>query len=200
MMGPFRDQKWFGIACVVLCALAVGCRRAEVSTEPPLTSSEVRADRRAFDGAPPVIPHAPLGANCTTCHNKTGMPVPSMAYAPANPHATGGRFTNCRQCHVFQQSTELFAETDFSPLLVSGRQGDRLFPGAPPTIPHATLMRENFTPRRRPRTARSKRTTAGILMVMLTDRMSSSYSSSTSTLPSKSISTARRQVMTLCGW
>ena len=62
----------------------------------------------------------------------------------------------------------------------------------------ATLMRENFTPRLL-RTARSRRTTAGILIVKVTDRMSSSYSSTTSTFPSKSIVIARCQLTTRCG-
>jgi hypothetical protein len=62
----------------------------------------------------------------------------------------------------------------------------------------ATFMRESFT-LRLPRTARSSRTTAGILITSVTERMSSSYSSTTSALPSNYIKTARCQLMIRCG-
>src|SRR5580704_2871710 len=61
------------------------------------------------------------------------------------------------------------------------------------------LTRENFTGRACRRNARNRRTTAGILMIIVTDRMLWSYSSSTSTLPRNKRVIARCQEMTLMG-
>ena len=110
------------------------------------TSSSQRAQRRAFDGAPPVIPHARLGATCTECHTETGKQVPERGYAPANPHLhTAGLSATaiCNQCHVFKNSTEVFSDNDFVGLAQTFAGGDRLYPTAPPVIPHRVFMREN---------------------------------------------------------
>ena len=125
----------------VLCSL-IGCNK-QVSETAKLTSSNVRAARRAYDGSPPVIPHEPLGAACVTCHTETGKLVPNMAFAPANPHGQNGSLQNCRQCHLFKRGNDEFTATEFVALSVQPKRGDRLFPGAPPTIPHTTLMRSN---------------------------------------------------------
>lgn len=124
----------------------ISCNRSEKDEDiasPELTETSVRSARRAFDGAPPVIPHEPLGAACITCHTETGKLVPNMAFAPANPHGELGNFRNCKQCHVFRQGDDRFAQTTFVGQPVALRLGERLFPGAPPTIPHSLLMRNN---------------------------------------------------------
>jgi len=113
-----------------------------------VTSSQVRANRRLFDGAPPVIPHAPLNITCTECHTASGKEAPPLGYAPANPHAktsgiSGTRY--CQQCHVFRRQEELFRENDFGGLAQQFGKADRLHPGAPPVIPHRLFMRENCT-------------------------------------------------------
>lgn len=129
---------------ISLLLLPAGCRKSTPSTaSPKLTASDVRAQRRAYDGSPPVVPHEPLGAQCTSCHTTTGMPVPNMAYAPANPHGDAGSLQNCRQCHLFKRGEDQFAETEYVALAVDPKPGERLFVGAPPTIPHSTLMRAN---------------------------------------------------------
>lgn len=125
-------------------ALCGGCGQKAIDTAAPkLTSSKARAERRAYDGSPPVIPHEPLGAACSTCHTEAGKPVPNMAFAPANPHGNVGSLQNCRQCHLFKRGDGQFAEAEFSALAVAPKQGNRLYPGAPPTIPHSTMMRAN---------------------------------------------------------
>ena len=47
---------------------------------PPLVSPEElrlwSASRRLYDGAPPVIPHAPLNIKCVACHTDTGKEAP----------------------------------------------------------------------------------------------------------------------------
>jgi cytochrome c-type protein NapB len=99
-----------------------------------------------YDGAPPVIPHAPLNIRCVACHNDLGKNAPPLGFAPANPHAqTEGlsATSNCQQCHVFQRQASLFVETDFRGLQQELAKADRLYPGAPPVIPHRVFMREN---------------------------------------------------------
>jgi len=110
------------------------------------TVAALRAQRRLFDGAPPVIPHVDFGSTCTTCHNETGMAVPNVGFAPPMPHvATKGMsaISNCRQCHVEQRADEPFRETNFVGLRQDLRRGKRLFEGAPPVLPHPIFMREN---------------------------------------------------------
>ncbi len=106
-----------------------------------------RATLRAYNGAPPVIPHAiDQGAypNCATCHDR-GMRV-GERYAPMMPHP---RYENCYQCHVVSErpapgfalndETPPFSDNAFVGLEVT--EGQRAWGGAPPTIPHSTAMR-----------------------------------------------------------
>ncbi len=106
----------------------------------------MRAERRAFDGAPPVIPHDNFGMTCTECHNARGMAVPDVGFAPASPHeATAGMsaISRCRQCHVFSETDDLFVANAFVALRQDLRRGRRLNDLSPPVIPHKTFMRDN---------------------------------------------------------
>lgn len=103
-----------------------------------------RADRRAFEGAPPVVPH-PIdqmsAASCMACHAEGLVIGPVRA-----PRMSHEYLANCTQCHVEQWSVD-FAQapaiaTRFVGLVSPGR-GQRAWPGAPPTVPHPTFMREN---------------------------------------------------------
>ena len=61
-----------------------------------------RAERRAYDGAPPTVPHPVAqrdGPACLTCHGE-GMRVATQV-APAICHTT---HANCLQCHVASES------------------------------------------------------------------------------------------------
>lgn len=110
------------------------------------SSGEVRGALRLYDGAPPVIPHAELGARCVSCHDTQGLAVDGVGYAPPSPHdATEeeGATSRCRQCHVPVLTDDLFSASGFVGLSQDLRPGSRLYPGAPPTIPHKILMREN---------------------------------------------------------
>ena len=135
----------FGIGLVVLG----GCGRSGDTTSQskyaPATL-QVRSERRAFSGAPPVIPHPPMSTSCVSCHTATGLLAPKYGWAPASPHTktTGmSDASRCQQCHLFQQSTEMFAASDFKGLSAVGLRGERAHFAAPPTIPHATFMRED---------------------------------------------------------
>jgi len=112
---------------------------------PGKSSATVRAARRAFDGAPPVIPHKPFGIACTNCHNQQGMAVKDVGFAPPTPHGEliHGALARCNQCHVFHEATTTFRDNDFAGLAQDLRKGKRLNHLAPPVIPHQVLMREN---------------------------------------------------------
>ncbi|MEM8933674.1 MAG: hypothetical protein AAGE94_20965 [Acidobacteriota bacterium] len=112
------------------------------------TAAIVRAERRLFDGAPPTIPHAPLGAACTSCHNDDGMSVPELGFAPPSPHGQTlgmSSMTRCEQCHVHVPSdaVEPWVGNRFVGLRQDLRLGERLHPLAPPVVPHKVFMREN---------------------------------------------------------
>jgi len=139
-----------GLLLFVACAVCgAGCDQAFQQAAVPetmLTASNVRAERRAFDGAPPVVAHPPLTGKCITCHTAKGTEVPTRGFAPANPHLktpAEGFTTNCRQCHVFALTEKTFVQNAFVGLPQDLRRGERLFEGAPPIIPHAVYMREN---------------------------------------------------------
>src|SRR5438309_206520 len=58
-----------------------------VNTPTALASeSQRRSARRAYDRAPPVIPHPRLGGACIHCHGDTGRELPGIGWAPPNPH------------------------------------------------------------------------------------------------------------------
>jgi len=103
--------------------------------------------RRAYPGAPPVIPHEIFdeasfgGKGCLSCH-ANGDYVPRLkAYAPVTPHP---EMASCRQCHVAGEKRDraLLVASTFShespPALHQAAM-----PGAPPPIPHALEMRNN---------------------------------------------------------
>lgn len=104
-----------------------------------------RHARRAYDGAPPTIPHK-IGQlavpDCLGCH-ETGARVAGHT-APRMSHP---RYDNCTQCHVVGDDPRTGADTP-PPLAEntfvgapSPTRGERAWPGAPPTIPHGTLTR-----------------------------------------------------------
>jgi nitrate reductase (cytochrome), electron transfer subunit len=107
-----------------------------------------RSSRRAFDGAPPVVPH-PIAqdsaASCLACHGP-GLVIKDKV-ASKMSHAP---YASCTQCHVpavgpriLTVESELLAalaENEFVGL-ASAQKGARAWAQAPPTIPHSTLMR-----------------------------------------------------------
>ncbi len=110
------------------------------------TAAAARAQRRAYDGAPPVIPHSNFGMECTACHSERGMAVPQVGFAPPMPHAkTAGLsgVSRCTQCHVFRTTEAEFRPNGFAGLRQDLRRGARLHPFAPPVLPHPVFLREN---------------------------------------------------------
>ncbi len=123
-----------------------------------------RAARRAFNGAPPTVPH-PIdqhsSQSCIACHGQ-GVRTDSLRI-PQMPHPF---YASCTQCHVESRST-FVADTSADKQDIkedAGKIGERAvqqpvqnnfvgsaaptggpraFPGAPPQIPHSTWMRSD---------------------------------------------------------
>ena len=107
-----------------------------------------RASRRAFEGAPPVIPHPVIqdsSAACLACHGPGLAVKDKVAAKISHPH-----FANCTQCHVTAggpgfkpsttQLTDPIAANRFVPPPAPVARA-KPWPQAPPTIPHSTFMR-----------------------------------------------------------
>jgi cytochrome c-type protein NapB len=127
----------------LLCAgllLISGCASSGSSE---LTREQLLAERamaRAYDGAPPVIPHqvAALGrTNCSGCH-EPGAASNSSRIAPPRSHGDWG---SCQQCHVEQFVSETFVASHLEPFR-DEPEGTQQTAIAPPMIPHSTQGRE----------------------------------------------------------
>lgn len=106
-----------------------------------------RREKRAFEGAPPPIPH-PVSAGgaseCLACH-ENGFQLGGRVARPM-PHA---ELASCTQCHVATRtavtktapSSAAQAPNRFA-AAGSPSHGERAYRGAPPVIPHSTWMRE----------------------------------------------------------
>lgn len=135
-----------GVALLVVVAASLPLLACGSGDEVGRSPATVRAERRLYDGAPPVVAHTDFGMTCTQCHNERGIQVEGVGYAPASPHeATRGMsaMSRCRQCHVFQLTDETFVANSFAGLRQDLRAGRRLNDLSPPTIPHKVFMREN---------------------------------------------------------
>jgi cytochrome c-type protein NapB len=108
-------------------------------------SSKLRASRRAYNGAPPIIPHPvenTTDAACYACHGN-GVKMAGLKASVMSHQFLG----NCVQCHAPMapapfQNVDASVETSFVGL-PAPKAGKRAYPGAPPTIPHSQWMREN---------------------------------------------------------
>ena len=105
-------------------------------------------ERRAFDGAPPVIPHPVQedSTDCVACH-ADGLQGASFR-APQISHTI---YASCTQCHVSADpnlpvvSEQILAANSFSGLAAGPDRGAVTappWPTAPPVIPHSTMMRQ----------------------------------------------------------
>lgn len=105
-----------------------------------------RSQRRAYDGAPPVVPHTIDQQHvnaCLACH-ENGKQIGDLV-APAMSHQF---YSNCTQCHVESKNAVIPLKDQAKIInkfsgLSQPVQGTRAWIGAPPTIPHKTFMREN---------------------------------------------------------
>jgi len=104
----------------------------------------MREQRRAFNGAPPTVPH-PIhqtsAKSCLACHG-----VGARSKSLRIPQMSHKFYINCTQCHV--ESNPTFADpVEFRKNsfvgLAAPKSGPRAFSKAPPQIPHTTWMRSN---------------------------------------------------------
>ncbi len=111
----------------------------------------LRASRRAYDGAPPVIPHGIdtlSSASCLMCHQQGGNLVISGKRPSEISHPW---VTNCTSCHVPEDGLRQITAPAAERLQVdnafqgkgSAGAGSRAYPTAPPTTPHPVWMRQN---------------------------------------------------------
>jgi len=141
--GRGQDSDW---ASERKALSAGGSGEALVGKTAALTD---RAANRAYDGAPPTIPHPVrqrAAAECLACHEDTfsvrGKSASAMSHA---------EYASCTQCHVVSEAPmpgamlppdATFAANSFVGM-VSPSEGERAWAIAPPTTPHHTSMREN---------------------------------------------------------
>ena len=143
---PLRSPLW---ALLLVGAGALACAPLwEQDAQPADAKSgaDLRATRRAYDGAPPTIPHPNFGASCVECHTDRGVEVPEVGFSPPSPHSAeqvAGGLARCVQCHVWREGEGHFSESAFVGLAQDLRRGPRQHPLAPPRMPHQQLMREN---------------------------------------------------------
>ena len=106
---------------------------------------EGREARRAYDGAPPIVPHEltdPDGGDCLDCHSET-MDIGDGRIANPTPHP---EWSSCLQCHApgipaFGKLEEE-VESDFVGLKAPARLKPTV-DGAPMAIPHDIVARKN---------------------------------------------------------
>lgn len=130
-------------ALFAAAALLLSCGGADTKADAPATApeasvpvntAEVRPNR-LYAGAPPVIPHeiddTDGDSECMDCHEDGGEAGDDKV-APMVAHP---QLVNCRQCHVAQ-----IGKTDAVALKFTARRPGwkvaRLYPQAPPAIPH----------------------------------------------------------------
>lgn len=115
-----------------------------IAPEDKPAALQTREQNRAFNGAPPTIPH-PIDQRsdiaCVACHSE-GTKTESLRI-PRMSHAF---LANCTQCHVENNPQHMtafaFCENDFAGL-EAPTAGPRAFNAAPPQIPHSTWMRSD---------------------------------------------------------
>ena len=130
---------------MLCCAVAVTGLVAPAAAAKRSSLAE-RAARRAYYGAPPIIPHEipveDVGPKvCLSCHLRGGYVAKWDAFAPLTPHPD---WQSCWQCHVPRSGAKPFRGNDFAPLTPPELPTSAL-PGAPPPIPHEVQRRTNCT-------------------------------------------------------
>ncbi len=143
--GPNADVH-DGLSRHLADALPLGGEGAVATDEEREAALGVRARSRAFDGAPPTVPHevSQRTLDCEGCHTLGGTVAGRTA--PKMSHAT---LPSCTQCHIPQSAPvglrDARIEDPWAGSAFVGRRGplrgERAYPGAPPTTPHATTMR-----------------------------------------------------------
>lgn len=134
-VGPFRD----------LVAGQPGVALGTPSPHVVVPTREERRALRAFEGAPPFIPH-PIDAelertqDCVPCHGYGGYAPGLRTFAPRSPHP---EMANCLQCHVRPVTAGVLVASDWTYAAWPDYGAGSPVQGAPPPIPHTLQMREH---------------------------------------------------------
>ena len=108
-----------------------------------------REARRAYDGAPPIVPH-PIAqdnaASCLQCHAEATLIGNVVAPAISHPN-----YTSCTQCHVSEKGLgSIWITPEFDLHTGNQFQGEhqpkpveKAYANSPATIPHTLHMRQN---------------------------------------------------------
>lgn len=113
------------------------------TAEQHLEAHATRIALRAYDGAPPVVPH-PIdeqsAASCLGCHKEGVVVEGRVARAISHPP-----YASCTQCHVTAEPR--FEKPPPPHNTFAGhhpnKESEQAWPGAPPVIPHSVWMRDN---------------------------------------------------------
>ena len=149
-MGKTKLKSMAGLAaCVLGLALMFGgcvVKQGMAGSEAGDISKEslARDARRLYDGAPPVIPHDQED-DCLFCHS-LGSKGEGDEDVPIAPHVLSdgiSKSTRCVQCHVYQVTEEVFVQNSYRGEPQLKRRGDRMYPGAPPRVPHTLQLRKD---------------------------------------------------------
>lgn len=131
---------------------AAALEKQPVASEAERTAAvESRTSLRAYDGAPPVIPHGIdtlSSGSCLSCHGQDGNLVIGGKRPAEISHPW---VTNCTSCHVPKDGLREITEPAADRLTVenlfvgkrSAGPGPRAYGTAPPTTPHPVWMRQN---------------------------------------------------------
>lgn len=132
--------------------IAAGPDRTDAVALEGTSKAEVlaaRASRRAYDGAPPRIPHSvrqDSAAECLACH-ETGLRFRGLIASPMSHKP----YASCTQCHVVDEApmpggSDLPNDPRAVANTFDGKDsptaGTRAWSIAPPQVPHRTFMRE----------------------------------------------------------
>ena len=142
-MTATNQNFWLAFAWLLLASCSSSSVTGLWVDDPlgPEAFRRIRDQRRAYDGAPPTIPHrvAELGReNCLSCH-RPGSLANGQRVGPPRSHPAWG---DCRQCHVEQQTSTLYRTNAIVPLRWPAR-GFRHSEIAPPMVPHGIQNRED---------------------------------------------------------
>ncbi len=124
--------------------------QSETVQERPEVIAERRA-RRAFNGAPPVVPHPisqSYSVTCLGCHEEA-----TRIDTVVSPGISHPVYQSCTQCHVSSEglgtewNTGTYRLSPFGQNRFTGHHelmpGERAYDDSPPTIPHVVHMRQN---------------------------------------------------------
>jgi len=143
----------FFVSLFTFVFVSTGC----TSKSPLEQLRDKRSILRAYDGAPPQVPHSTTQtaySKCLICHEKgftlkdeQSEGINDRVVGPIVPHPN---WVNCVQCHVPQNTEKKFVKSTFEPYRITRikpKPDPSVDPaensGPPPQMPHAMQNREN---------------------------------------------------------